>query len=536
MPTPITAFRVFIASPGDLQKERKAFREAIETYNQAEAIHSGVLFIPVGWEDTLGGVGRPQSIINRNIRDCDFFVLLLWNRWGSRPDRGGSYTSGTEEEFAVALECLKDESAYMRQIVMFFKGLKPKQLADPEPQLSQVIEFRKRIEAEKEHLFHSFDVTNAFKDLLTKHLGAWLRAHEQNLPPEAVTQIAPSPSPEAAVRDNGMPSAFSNDELKEAWLLANEGRRTEAETIFARAVVEGTNPEALIEYGHFLRRDGRLDQAMVMFARARVISASQVAPVLEARALTGIGHVVSTRGDLPAAEEMYRKALAINEALGRMEGLASTYGNLGIILRTRGDLAAAEGMYRKALDIDEKLGELEGMAQQYGNLGIVLGTRGDVAAAEEMFRKALEINKKLGRLEGVANQYGNLGIMFGRCGDLAGAEEMYSKALEIDEKLGRLEQMAGHYGNLGNVLRTRGDLAGAEKMYQKALGIDKKLGRLEGIAAGYASLGSLLVKRGSKSEARELLSKSIEIYDRIGIKQMADRVASWLEALEEEEA
>ena len=109
MPDNLKAYRIFIASPGGLQDERRAFREEIQSYNESESVSRGVLFLPVGWEDTLGGVGPPQSIINEDVRRCDYFLLLLWDRWGSPTniDRSG-YSSGTEEEYRVALECYED--------------------------------------------------------------------------------------------------------------------------------------------------------------------------------------------------------------------------------------------------------------------------------------------------------------------------------------------------------------------------------------------------------------------------------------------
>ena len=100
MANKINCLRVFIASPGGLADERKAFREEIQDYNEAESIPRGVLFQPVGWEDTLGAVGRPQTIINEDVCASDYFILLLWNRWGSPPGtRSLGFTSGTEEEY-----------------------------------------------------------------------------------------------------------------------------------------------------------------------------------------------------------------------------------------------------------------------------------------------------------------------------------------------------------------------------------------------------------------------------------------------------
>ena len=148
MPEKITAYRVFIASPGGLDKERDAFRLAINAHNESDAIERGVIFLPIGWEITPGGIGRPQAIINEEVRRCDYFMLVLHDRWGSAPQTGrGPYSSGSEEEFDIALECHKRGT--MRQIVILFKDLDPAQLRDPGPQLDNVLRFREHLEAEE---------------------------------------------------------------------------------------------------------------------------------------------------------------------------------------------------------------------------------------------------------------------------------------------------------------------------------------------------------------------------------------------------
>ncbi|MET0396695.1 MAG: DUF4062 domain-containing protein [Longimicrobiaceae bacterium] len=179
MATDLKAFRVFIASPGGLQDERRAFREALLRYNEMDAIDRGFIFLPVGWEDTLGGVGRPQHIINKDLRACDFFVLVLHDRWGSPPDREGKYSSGVEEEFQVALACLHDDMP-MQEIIVFFKAVDAKQLSDPGEQLQGVLMFKKTLEGSKEHLYHNFDEPRLFEHLLLRHLAGWVRANERN--------------------------------------------------------------------------------------------------------------------------------------------------------------------------------------------------------------------------------------------------------------------------------------------------------------------------------------------------------------------
>ena len=104
MPRSVTEYRVFLATPSGLDQERRAFRETVQDYNEIDALDRGVVFTPVGWEDTLGGATRPQSLINAQLSRWDYFLLALWDRWGSPPseDVDSRFSSGCEEEFHLA--------------------------------------------------------------------------------------------------------------------------------------------------------------------------------------------------------------------------------------------------------------------------------------------------------------------------------------------------------------------------------------------------------------------------------------------------
>jgi Domain of unknown function (DUF4062) len=80
-------YKVFIASPGGLADERRAFKETVSEYNDCDAVDRRAVFLPVGWELTLPGVGRPQALINQDIETCDYFVLILWDRWVPQQNR-----------------------------------------------------------------------------------------------------------------------------------------------------------------------------------------------------------------------------------------------------------------------------------------------------------------------------------------------------------------------------------------------------------------------------------------------------------------
>ena len=61
MPRALTEYSVFIGSPSGLDEERRRFRDALRRFNENHGQPDGVRFEPIGWEDTLPGVGRPRN-------------------------------------------------------------------------------------------------------------------------------------------------------------------------------------------------------------------------------------------------------------------------------------------------------------------------------------------------------------------------------------------------------------------------------------------------------------------------------------------
>ncbi len=164
MPDYLKRISVFIASPRDLNAERKIFRDAIEKVNTIKAKSRGVLFEAVGWEDTLLGKSRPQEKINGDLKKSHLIVMLLWKRWGSPT---GEYSSGFEEEYEIACTQKKD-------IWLYFRDISDDILEDPGEQVKRVIEFRKKIENERKFLFKKYKDEDEWKDQFIEDLCRWL--------------------------------------------------------------------------------------------------------------------------------------------------------------------------------------------------------------------------------------------------------------------------------------------------------------------------------------------------------------------------
>src|SRR5262249_39457454 len=133
------------------------------------------MFHPVGWEDTLSGVGRPQALINEDLKQCDYAIFVLHDRWGTPTGKG--YNSGTEEEWALAEDLYKKNS--IRNIALFFKIVGQRQIRDPGKQLKAVLDFKKKIEKGKQHLFKQYETIEQFAEAIEMQLAGWLRDHER---------------------------------------------------------------------------------------------------------------------------------------------------------------------------------------------------------------------------------------------------------------------------------------------------------------------------------------------------------------------
>ena len=202
----------FLASPGDLQEERKAVRDVVTEFNESWADELGYQIELLGWEDTVAGYGRPQQIINQDVDRCDLFIGLLWKRWGTPPDNDGSFSSGFHEEFKRSMA--RHERSGSPEIALFFKEIPDGFMEDPGDDLRRVLGFRETIIAEKKILFQNFSTVEDMEKLVRKRLAAHVnhvkKADAASEPKEIRARSADSePEKEEAERKSSDSSPFS---------------------------------------------------------------------------------------------------------------------------------------------------------------------------------------------------------------------------------------------------------------------------------------------------------------------------------------
>ena len=184
---------LFVASPGDVETERKYVAEVAAGLNRNIADERDVQFRVLGWKtdvrsrvDDLG----PQGPIDKDlpIERCDIVVGIFWKRFGTPiPEMGGE--TGTEHEIRAAIEA--NRKSGQPEVVICFNDApyRPKDVAESK-QATKVLEFREEIRG----LELAYEGADDFRDKIRDYLEKYLRAHYRIEPGKVLPAIAGDPT------------------------------------------------------------------------------------------------------------------------------------------------------------------------------------------------------------------------------------------------------------------------------------------------------------------------------------------------------
>ena len=158
--------RVFVASPGDVVRERDHVDSIAEELNRGIASTAGFILEVVRWEThARPDMGRPQQLITNQLGAADIFIGIMWRRFGTPT---GVAESGTEEEYDLALQSWR-QMGRPRMLCYFSRApAEPAGSVEEAAQLLKVAEFRKRVE--EVGLAWTYKSEAEFKDRLREHL------------------------------------------------------------------------------------------------------------------------------------------------------------------------------------------------------------------------------------------------------------------------------------------------------------------------------------------------------------------------------
>ena len=122
-----TVYRILVASPADVTKERQAISEVIGIWNDAHSEDHGVVLVPVRWEmhSTPAMGDRPQGTFNKQIvKSCDILIGAFRTRIGIHT---GADESGTVEEIEEFRNSGKPILLYFSSVVVMPGSVDPEQ-------------------------------------------------------------------------------------------------------------------------------------------------------------------------------------------------------------------------------------------------------------------------------------------------------------------------------------------------------------------------------------------------------------------------
>ena len=153
-------YRVFISTPGDLQREQDTCRAAISEVNAKEAMPQKILLVSVGLRED-GQIESFRSAVSENVRQCTYYIQVFEDAWGPK--------NLFRKTFFLATDCRDDASLPMREVIVCLKAA-PRE-TDPE-----ILAFRKELEEQQNVQILFFDNAESLTEQLRKVCGEWVLA------------------------------------------------------------------------------------------------------------------------------------------------------------------------------------------------------------------------------------------------------------------------------------------------------------------------------------------------------------------------
>ncbi|MBB1033633.1 tetratricopeptide repeat protein [Dietzia sp. CQ4] len=492
--------------------ERDVCRNTVASFNEERGNPSGVHFMVRGWEQLPAGIGRPQARINPAIDDCDYMILMLGERWGSAPSHYGNYSSGTEEEFHYALDLLASPTAEMRDLLVLFKTIEANRLRDPGSQLQAVMDFRDRLETSRSLQYATFDSNESLEGAVLRNLSEWSKPLVDRVPTRISlsTRVAGTvPLPEPTDRM-----------LETAKERATSGYLMQAEAAFSHAIKDG-NPEALTEFAQFMRRTGRLDQALKLNRQLLddpILLARDDADAVAYRtnSLANMGVIHRKRGELNKSRALLHEAVetarSSNKPVDRH--LCYALDNYGFTLMRLNDVDLARSAFEEALDRRQQFGSPIDLSQSAINLGRSQMNLGDYAAAEGKFVEAIRLIGGSSHDELLANALSALVESRLRQDKTEEVRSNAEQALEINMKVQNSDGASIGHALLARVLLSEGDHSEAEKHARASQELSRESNSAAGLGTSFWLLAEIAFARGEVSRAIEFLQEA-ERYDKV---------------------
>lgn len=262
----VELIKIFLASPGDVQTERKYVKEVVATINRTVAQDKNVRLEVKCSENAYPGYGKDgQAIINEQIGkmdEYDLFILIMKNRFGSPTKR---HASGTVEEFTLARKAHKERG---KPDIWFYSGSMKQDVKKKEDkqQQAKVKGFRTRYINNRYGLFRDYKNPSNFKNQLHDQLTLWLNDYSNKKTKKSkttskaktVSSKKKEPIDKTKVVNNSNPASFiSGKPIEERKSTTNKNKTTTKSKI--------NNSKSISNSGAWVLLDGNLFETKSVF-------------------------------------------------------------------------------------------------------------------------------------------------------------------------------------------------------------------------------------------------------------------------------
>jgi tetratricopeptide (TPR) repeat protein len=292
--------------------------------------------------------------------------------------------------------------------------------------------------------------------------------------------------------------------------------------------VAGPAAQGLFRLGRVAWRQGRLDDALELYERARAAAIELGDDDLRAAIENGVGSVYCQRGIFTQARSSFAVAseLAASPALrGRIQI------NMGALALLLGDVEEARASYERAVELLDSINDEEGLTLALHNLALAHSEEQDWDAAEASFELCLTIAAKRGDKSVMA------GAMLNQA-ELRCEAERYPEALERSEKslaiFGELQDESGRAAALrvqGEIYRKMHQLEEAEPRLKEAIRIAGRLQLLTLEAEAARELGMVKAGRGDVTSATKWLRRALARFSLMSADDQMHAIEEQLQAL-----
>jgi tetratricopeptide (TPR) repeat protein len=361
-------------------------------------------------------------------------------------------------------------------------------------------------------MYETFDSDEMLSHSLDRKLREWLKDDGPKQPQRI--EISGTTVDTSDLRSRG-----HTELVQAARAFADSGLLMQAEAAYA-AATQGGEPEALLEFGRFMRRTGRLEQAMALNYRivddpTLLITDTAEASGLRVRAMSNIGAIRRDLGELTVSLRILREAVQTAETSREPIQLDECYAldNYGWTLMRADQPELALTQFERVDRIRAEFGTADERVQSAINLGRHHLRQGDLTEAMAHFSRALSDLRGNSDQHLLANALAGKAEVLIRLGREPEADEALTHALEVNQTLGNRKGQSIVHGLWARSLLQRDLLTAADPHIDAAGSLTDETGDARGRAVVAWLRADAARRRGDISEACILLAESEKVFE-----------------------